>query len=194
MGTRTIGDRSVELFTFPKLLQGDTPDIGADVAPAVGLDAKKSYGNDAGSAQCGDHCQRRSGPGSPGRKLTVTAAGAPLPATLVGRVPPDVAMVPVTAMVALHASPGTAGRVGTTNAKLPAAPWIWGAPSTTPQPDAPAAGAGPTSRATEATVRVPPATANAAASRPNLPRTWILEPDMAPSLAGSPLMHWLCTS
>ena len=164
--------------------------IDADVAPAVGLDAKKSYGNDEGSAQCGDQSQRMSGPGSPGRKLTVTEVGAPLPTTLVGRVPPEVAMVPVTAMVALHASPGTVGRVGTTNTMLPAAPWTWGAPSATPQPDAPA-GAGPTSRATEATVSVAPATATAAASRPTRPRTWIHKPDMAPSLAGSPLMHWL---
>ena len=49
----------------------------------------------------------------------MTAVDAPLPTTLVGRVPPDVAMVPVTAMVALHASPGTVGTAWTTKTKLP---------------------------------------------------------------------------
>jgi hypothetical protein len=42
LGTRTIGGRSVELLTFPKLLQGDTPEIAAEVVLAAGLDAKKS--------------------------------------------------------------------------------------------------------------------------------------------------------
>jgi hypothetical protein len=60
------------------------------VALAGGLDAKKSYGNDAGSPQRGDHSQRMSGSGRPVWKLTVTVAGAPLPTTLVGWVPPDV--------------------------------------------------------------------------------------------------------
>src|SRR6516164_7771462 len=112
--------------------------MGTVVVPAAGLDAKKSYGSDAGSAQCGDQSQRISGGGSPGRKLTVSGAGAPLPATLPGRTPPAVAMVPLTEMAALHASPATVGVVATTNAKLPAAPCTCGTPSATPQPDAPA--------------------------------------------------------
>src|SRR5271154_2716620 len=105
-----------------------------------------------------------SGPGSPGRKLTVTAVVAPLPTTLVGRVPPGVTMVPVTSRVALHASPGTIGRAGTTKARLPSAPSSWGAPSATPQLDAPA-GAGLRFRATEARVSVEQAMASVAASR-----------------------------
>jgi hypothetical protein len=41
LGTWTIGAWSVELVTLPKLLQGDTPSMGADMVAAAGLDAKK---------------------------------------------------------------------------------------------------------------------------------------------------------
>ena len=134
--------------------------------------------SDAGSAQCGDHSQRMSGPGCPGEKLTVTDPGTPLPTTLDGRTPAAVvAMVPVRDTVALQLSPGTAGEVGTSKTMLPNAPSDCGVPRTTPQPAAPA-DVVPRFKATDPTVKEADTAASAATRRPNLPergstyRTW----------------------
>jgi hypothetical protein len=97
-------------------------EIAADVAPAARVAAKNWYGKDAGSAQCGDRSHTMSGPGSHGRRLTVTAVDTPLPLTFVGRASPDVARAPVAAIVALHASAGDGGQSLDDEHDLPAAP------------------------------------------------------------------------
>ena len=141
--TITKGDCRVEAATLPKLLHADPSRAMLDAVPALGLDAVKRYTLLTGSAQCGDHPQNRSGGGSPGRKLTVRVTAWPFPLTLVGRVPPDVAIVPVTEMVALQTCPATAGIVGTSKMKLPNAPRTCGVPKVMAHPVDAAAGATP---------------------------------------------------
>src|SRR5580704_14938095 len=98
----TNGARRFEALTFPKELHGVPSSVALATVPIPALCALNRYAVLTGSAQWGDHCHRMEGGAWPGRKLTVTRYAAPLPFTFPGRVPPAVAIVPVTVSRALQ--------------------------------------------------------------------------------------------